>query len=70
MTKRLHNRGLHGMPGDGGRLGGRERGVYEAVTAANARELAALIRPGDLVLLHGPADSPASSGRSRERGPI
>ena len=68
VTKRLHNR-LHGMPGDGGRLGGRERGVYEAVTAANARELAALIRPGDLVLLHDPQTAGPHLGAPRDGGP-
>jgi trehalose synthase len=53
VTKRIHNR-LHGMPGDGGRLGARERAIYEAVAATAADVLAALIRPGDLVLLHDP----------------
>ncbi len=66
VTKRLHNR-LHGMAGDGGRLGARERGVYEAVAAANARELAALIRPGDLVLLHDPQTA-GLIGALRETG--
>src|SRR5438067_12303014 len=35
ITKRIHNR-LHGVAGDGGELGSRERAAYEAVAAANA----------------------------------
>lgn len=53
VTKRIHNR-LHGAPGDGGRLGARERLVYDEVTQANAASIAKLIDPGDLVLLHDP----------------
>jgi trehalose synthase len=53
LTKRIHNR-LHGMPGDGGRLGEREHAIYEAVMRANAASIAPLIAPGDIVLLHDP----------------
>lgn len=53
ITKRLHNR-LHGESGDGGPLGDAERAEYEAVTAAGARALARLLRPGDVVILHDP----------------
>jgi trehalose synthase len=53
VTKRLHNF-LHGEPGDGGELGAGEREVYEAVTLANAEELAVTVRPHDIVLLHDP----------------
>jgi len=53
VTKRLHNF-LHGEPGDGGELGARQREVYEAVTLDNAKELAATVRPHDIVLLHDP----------------
>jgi trehalose synthase len=53
VTKRLHNR-LHGWPGDGGRLGARERAIYESVTEANARSMSGLVSPGDVVLLHDP----------------
>ena len=53
VTKRLHNR-LHGHDGDGGDLGPRERDVYEACSALNAEELAARVRPGDVILLHDP----------------
>jgi trehalose synthase len=53
VTKRLHNV-LHGSPGDGGPLGDAEHAVYERVLAPQAQELADLLRPGDLVLLHDP----------------
>lgn len=53
VTKRLHNR-LHGVPGDGGPLGRVEAAAYEAVEAVNAEAIAALVRPGDVVLLHDP----------------
>ncbi len=53
ITKRLHN-GLYGGPGDGGPLGERERRHYERVLHENATEALALVRPGDVVLLHDP----------------
>jgi trehalose synthase len=53
ITKRLHNL-LHGEAGDRGPLGAPERATYEEVLAENAAELAALVRPGDVVLLHDP----------------
>jgi trehalose synthase len=53
VTKRLHNR-LHGVPGDGGRLGTREHEIYEAVARENAESIVPLIAPGDIVLLHDP----------------
>jgi trehalose synthase len=53
VTKRLHH-ALHGSSGDGSPLGEAERAVYEAVLAENARELLALVRPGDAVVLHDP----------------
>jgi trehalose synthase len=53
ITKRLHNH-LHGAVGDGGPLGPAERAHYEEVTAAGTAELAALLRPGDVVILHDP----------------
>ncbi|MGH2978710.1 MAG: glycosyltransferase, partial [Solirubrobacterales bacterium] len=53
ITKRMHNR-LHGAAGDGGELGVDEQRVYEQVAAANAEHLAALVRDGDIVLLHDP----------------
>ena len=53
ITKRIHN-GLYGTPGDGGELGGRQRKAYEATAKRNSDELIALVRPGDLVLVHDP----------------
>jgi trehalose synthase len=53
VTKRMHNN-LHGDAGDGGPLGDLERSIYEAVAAANAEQLAALVRPGDIVIAHDP----------------
>jgi trehalose synthase len=53
VTKRLHH-ALHGSPGDGSPLGEAERRIYEETLRANALELAALVQPGDLVLLHDP----------------
>ena len=53
ITKRMHNM-LHADPGDGGDLGAAERKVYERVLRQNAVELAAVVRPGDLVVLHDP----------------
>jgi trehalose synthase len=53
ITKRIHN-GIYGSPGDGGELGARERRHYEDVLRRNGEELRALVRPGDVVLLHDP----------------
>jgi trehalose synthase len=53
VSKRIHNR-LHGVPGDGGALGARERALYDAALAPNAAELAQLVAPGDIVVLHDP----------------
>ena len=53
ITKRIHN-GLYGSPGDGGPLGADEHRHYEAVLRRNAEELLALVRPGDLVVVHDP----------------
>lgn len=53
ITKRLHN-SLHGDPGDGGALGSAERREYERVLHDNAVELTAIVRPGDVVVLHDP----------------
>jgi trehalose synthase len=53
ITKRLHNR-LHGMPGDGGPLGLAERAAYEAALEPNASDLATLVEPSDIVILHDP----------------
>ena len=53
VTKRIHNR-LHGFAGDGGPLGDAEREVYEQTLAAAAAELAELVHPLDIVILHDP----------------
>ena len=53
ITKRIHN-GLYGSPGDGGELGQAEHRHYEDVLRNNADELRAVIRPGDVVLIHDP----------------
>ncbi|TMM19501.1 MAG: glycosyltransferase [Actinobacteria bacterium] len=53
VTKRLHN-WLHGVPGDGGELGSAERRVYERTLGDNEADLAARVRPGDVVILHDP----------------
>jgi trehalose synthase len=53
ITKRIHNR-IHADPGDGGPLGAPEHRVYERVLRANAAELAAVVRRGDVVMLHDP----------------
>jgi len=52
ITKRLHNQ-IHGML-SGAPLGAAEAGHYTQMLAANAVELTARIRPGDVVLLHDP----------------
>jgi trehalose synthase len=53
ITKRIHN-GLYGSPGDGGDLGPAERRHYEEVLRANAGELLAFVRAGDVVVVHDP----------------
>jgi trehalose synthase len=53
ITKRIHN-GLYGSQGDGGPLGDTERRHYERVLGRNADELLALVKPGDVVLIHDP----------------
>ena len=53
MTKRLHH-ALHGSQGDGTPLGDEARAIYDATIRDNAAEIAAAIRPRDVVLLHDP----------------
>jgi trehalose synthase len=53
ITKRLHNH-LHGIDGDGGPLSVDEHASYEGTLAAHAVELARLVRPRDVVILHDP----------------
>ena len=52
ITKRLHNQ-IHGTV-SGAPLGAAEAGHYAQMLAANAVELAARVRPDDVVLLHDP----------------
>lgn len=53
ITKRLHN-ALHGSTGDGSVLGELERQLYEQINAENAAELAPMVQPGDVVIVHDP----------------
>jgi trehalose synthase len=53
ITKRLHN-AIHGTSGDLSPLGETEKRIYEKVNADAVRELAPLVRPRDLVLIHDP----------------
>ena len=53
ITKRLHN-GLYGAAGDGGSLGSAERARYEQTLRRNADEMRAVVRAGDVVLVHDP----------------
>jgi trehalose synthase len=53
VTKRIHNM-LHGAPGDGMGLGADDEDVYRETATRNATELAPLIRPDDIVILHDP----------------
>ena len=53
ITKRIHN-GLYGSPGDGGELGAAERRHYERVIRRNADDILALVRAGDVALIHDP----------------
>src|SRR6266852_629383 len=53
ITKRIHNQ-IQGFEGDGGDLGQREHDEYEGSLAPGGRELATMVRPGDIVLLHDP----------------
>jgi trehalose synthase len=53
VTKRIHNN-LHGAEGDGGDLGEHERLVYEEALYESAVQLAELVHPRDVVVLHDP----------------
>ena len=63
ITKRIHNH-LYGTAGDGGPLGARERRHYEEITGRNAERLHAVIRAGDIVILH----DPQTAGLTRHLG--
>lgn len=68
VTKRLHNR-LHGVPGDAGALDAAARATYDATLARHREELVAMVRPGDVVLLHDPQTA-GLAGTLRERGAV
>ena len=53
ITKRLHN-ALHGSVGDGSAIGNAERQLFDRVNAVNAAELAPMVRPHDVVIVHDP----------------
>lgn len=53
VTKRIHNR-LHGFPGDGGPLEAEEQTIYRAVLDEVAEDVAELVGPRDVVILHDP----------------
>jgi trehalose synthase len=53
LTKRIHNR-LHGNAGDGGRLDGPERELYEQTLRTSGKEIRRLCQSGDLIYLHDP----------------
>ena len=53
ITKRLHN-AVHGSAGDGSLIGEAERQLYESVNTLNAAELAPMVRPDDVVIVHDP----------------
>ncbi|MCL3777761.1 MULTISPECIES: glycosyltransferase [unclassified Actinomyces] len=46
---------LHGTSGDGGKLGDKQRDLYEHVLASNADNVIEDVREGDVVILHDPA---------------
>lgn len=53
VTKGIHN-ALHGMPTPEDDFWTRAPNSYGRITDANAEQLTAMIRPGDLVLIHDP----------------
>lgn len=53
ITKRLHH-AIHGSVGDGSPIGEAERRLFDQVNADNAAELAPMVRPRDVVIVHDP----------------
>ena len=53
IATRLHA-GIHGDRGDGGKLGDKQRDIYEHVLASNAENIVDEVRPEDIVILHDP----------------
>jgi len=68
VTKRLHN-AIHGSSGDGSPLGEAERNIFEQTNAINAAELAPMVRPRDVVLVHDPQPAGLVSALA-ERGAL
>jgi trehalose synthase len=64
VTKRLHH-ALHGSAGDGSALGEGAHEIYRKTLRYNARELAATVRRGDIVLLHDPQTAGLASALVR-----
>jgi trehalose synthase len=56
ISKRIHN-GLYGSAGDGGALGPAERRHFEGILRDNTDRLLAVVRPGDVVVIHDPQPS-------------
>ena len=53
IAARLHA-GIHGDHGDGGKLGDKQRDIYEHVLSSNAENIVDEVRPDDVVILHDP----------------
>jgi trehalose synthase len=64
LTKRLHN-ALHSAAPADFALSAAEHALYEQVTRKNLAELASLVRPGDVVILHDPQTAGLSEGLAR-----
>ncbi len=69
VTKRIHNL-LHNSPGDGRGLDAAAREIYERNLATSAEELAALVRPGDVVFLHDPQTAGLIDSMSHADTPV
>ena len=64
LTKQLHN-AIHGHASEGFTLGQAERSVYESTAREVALELIAIVRPGDVVILHDPQPAGLCEALSR-----
>lgn len=53
IAERLHTT-IHGEQGDGGKLGDKQRDIYEHVLASNADNVVEDVREGDVVILEDP----------------
>lgn len=53
IAERLHAN-IHGQQGDGGKLGDKQRDIYEHVLASNAENVMDDVREGDVVILEDP----------------